>query len=207
MNGSLETKPEQSSDPTTVSPSVRDRLVRLAYRFLWNRDDAEDAVQEALTVAHQKRSALRDSSKWWSWVRRIVVQQCRVSGRRSAMRRIHAERRASEGVGLTVESPDPTSPANNRYLSILPGNSRCDMALRVTFMQMPEGFDHLEGLTMWAGTPEEVCEHAGQAAPPPEGCAFAPDLESSSYFASELQCDPVFTTFGSSTALQLFDET
>ena len=109
MNGSLETKPEQSGDPTTVSPSVRDRLVRLAYRFLWNRDDAEDAVQEALTVAHQKRSALRDSSKWWSWVRRIVVQQCRVSGRRSVMRRIHAERMALENAGLTVESPDPTS--------------------------------------------------------------------------------------------------
>ncbi|MCH7873178.1 MAG: RNA polymerase sigma factor [Planctomycetes bacterium] len=109
MNGSLETKPEKSGDPTTISPSVRDRLVRLAYRFLWNRDDAEDAVQEALTVAHQKRSDLRDSSKWWSWVRRIVVQQCHVTGRRSVMLRNHAERLVLENAGLTAEAPDPTS--------------------------------------------------------------------------------------------------
>jgi len=62
----------------------RGRLVRLAYRFLWNWHDAEDAVQEALALAQQRRSQLKDQAKWPSWVRRIVIQQCHLQRRRSS---------------------------------------------------------------------------------------------------------------------------
>ena len=65
---------------------VRGRLVRLAYRFLWDWDDAEDAVQDALAIAQQKREQLKDHSRWWSWVRRIVVQQCHLQWRKSGRR-------------------------------------------------------------------------------------------------------------------------
>ena len=61
----------------------RGRLVRLAYRFLWNWHDAEDAVQDALALAQQKRSQLKDQAKWQFWVRRIVIQQCHLQRRRS----------------------------------------------------------------------------------------------------------------------------
>ena len=61
----------------------RGQLVRLAYRFLWNWHDAEDAVQEALALARQKQSQLKDQARWPFWVRRIVIQQCHLQRRRS----------------------------------------------------------------------------------------------------------------------------
>lgn len=81
---------------------MRDRLVRLAYRFTWNRDDAEDAVQEALGVAYDRAGELRDASRWWAWVRSIVIQQCRLLGRRSLMEKRHQRRLAEGGARPTA---------------------------------------------------------------------------------------------------------
>ncbi|MGD2109550.1 MAG: RNA polymerase sigma factor, partial [Phycisphaerae bacterium] len=86
---------ERAGSSATATPvltkSVRDRLVRLAYRFLWNVDDAEDAVHEALAAAQERAGALRDREKWWSWVCRIVVHRCHEHGRRKLRRERHAE--------------------------------------------------------------------------------------------------------------------
>lgn len=72
-----------------MSRPARDRLVRLAYRFLWNRDDAEDVVQDALSIAHQRTEDLRDSSSRWAWVCRIVVNRCHEHGRQKLRRERH----------------------------------------------------------------------------------------------------------------------
>jgi len=79
-------KPNPLRNRFAASPSVRQRLVRVAYRFLWNRDDAEDAAQEALAVAIAKSGKLRDSEKWWPWLCKIVVRQCHLQGRRKLRR-------------------------------------------------------------------------------------------------------------------------
>lgn len=73
----------------TFSPSVRDRLVRLAYRFVWNLEDAEDVAHEALSKAFEQQNDLRQSDKWWSWTCRIVVRACHEHGRRKARRAQH----------------------------------------------------------------------------------------------------------------------
>lgn len=73
-----------------LSPATRDQLVRLAYRFLWNVDDAEDAVHDALATAQERIGNLRDRDKWWSWVCRIVVQRCQLHGRERQRRKSHA---------------------------------------------------------------------------------------------------------------------
>ncbi|MCB9849722.1 MAG: RNA polymerase sigma factor [Phycisphaerales bacterium] len=61
----------------------RGALVRLAYRLVWNLDDAEDAVQDALVRAAERREQLADTSRAWSWVRAIVVRQCHDLRRRT----------------------------------------------------------------------------------------------------------------------------
>ncbi len=71
----------QAEDSTAVEgfgevESRRGLLVRLAYRFCWNVDDAEDAVQSALSLAMQRRSQLADRGRLWVWVRSIVIRQC-----------------------------------------------------------------------------------------------------------------------------------
>lgn len=73
--------------PTAINAESRSRLVRLAYRFLWDRSEAEDAVQDALLAAHQRAADVRDRGKWWSWVCRIVVQRCHLASRRTAQSR------------------------------------------------------------------------------------------------------------------------
>jgi RNA polymerase sigma-70 factor (ECF subfamily) len=83
---------ESGNLPEPLAPwseSARERLFRLAYRLLWNRADAEDAVQEALLAAYDRSAQLRDAEKWRPWVCRIVVQRCRLLGRRASTRRRH----------------------------------------------------------------------------------------------------------------------
>jgi len=136
---------DDSIMPETVSRDARDRLVRLAYRFAWNRDDAEDAVQEALTVYEKKRHQLRDPGRWWSWLQRIVVQQCRLLGRRASSRRSHELRTArSDQTAAHEEAPVEAAEAKTllrALLSDLPDRQREVVVLR-----------HLEGL--------EVCQIA-----------------------------------------------
>jgi RNA polymerase sigma-70 factor, ECF subfamily len=70
----------------------RERLVRLAYRFLWDVHDAEDVVHDALAVAVAKRPQLEDQGKWSSWLYRIVIQRCLLHRRKGATQRRHMER-------------------------------------------------------------------------------------------------------------------
>ncbi len=62
-----------ADDPT--SKAFRQRLIRLAVKLVWNRDDAEDAVQEAFKLAmakgpRQSAEALRP------WLYRTVGNLC-----------------------------------------------------------------------------------------------------------------------------------
>ncbi len=78
------------SNPTNRTPDItaeeRGQLLRLAYRFCWNRSDAEDALHNALLVAIEKADQLRDPAKRWSWLCRVVVQQCHLLGRKQQRR-------------------------------------------------------------------------------------------------------------------------
>lgn len=51
--------------------------VRIAFDMLHNRQEAEDATQEAVLRAWQKRPQLRDAAKARAWFFAIVVNQCR----------------------------------------------------------------------------------------------------------------------------------
>jgi RNA polymerase sigma-70 factor (ECF subfamily) len=80
-----------SARPIQVSRFMRDRLVRLAYRFLWNQADAEDAAQDALATALARRADLRSPDKWWPWLCRILVTRCHQQGRERRRRERHEE--------------------------------------------------------------------------------------------------------------------
>jgi DNA-directed RNA polymerase specialized sigma24 family protein len=71
----------------------RSRLVRLAYRFCWNRANAEDAVHSALIRAAGRRAQVRDGARVWAWVRAIVVRECQDQRRRQKRDRRAADAR------------------------------------------------------------------------------------------------------------------
>jgi RNA polymerase sigma-70 factor, ECF subfamily len=81
------TTTESSTDKNMTSPDRRRRLVQLAYRLLFNREDAEDAVQNALIQAQWHDHQLSDPEKHWTWLCRIVVRGC-LQFRRAESRRI-----------------------------------------------------------------------------------------------------------------------
>ena len=57
------------------------RIEKLLYHIAWSHlgdsQDAEDAVQEALIKAWQKRDMLRDEAQFRAWITRILSNQCK----------------------------------------------------------------------------------------------------------------------------------
>ncbi len=92
--------PDSASDP-----SIRARMVRLAYRYLWNREEAEDVAQEALSVAFERADLLRDRKKWWAWVCRIMVNTCHARLRTATRQQGHVERYARHRVAAMNRPP------------------------------------------------------------------------------------------------------
>ena len=77
-----------------------DGCARLAWRLLGHRQDAEDAIQEALLRAYQGLGRYREQDQFRSWLYRILVNQCRTLARR----RSRHQRRI-------VQDPDGRMPA------------------------------------------------------------------------------------------------
>ena len=56
--------------------AYQDRLFRLAYRMLNNRADAEDIVQETLTVSWRSLPTLVDVNAFGGWLYRLATNKC-----------------------------------------------------------------------------------------------------------------------------------
>jgi len=135
-----------------LSPDVRGRLVRLAYRFLWNRSDAEDAVQDALAAAQARATQLRDERKWWSWICRIVVHRCHEQARQRQRHTRHASEVRSFVARSSSEKPTESAAGAKALvrtlLGELPPRQRDVTVLR-----------HLEGMAY-----EQIAEVLGISA-------------------------------------------
>ena len=71
-----------------------DSAYRLAWAILENDGDADDATQDAFTLAWRGRRSLRDPARFDAWFGRILVNVCRQRLRQRARARI---RPAAEG--------------------------------------------------------------------------------------------------------------
>ena len=78
---------------TTMTPT----LYRVACSYLRQPSDREDAVQEALRKAWEKRGSLREERYLQTWVVRILINECRLLCRRSARMVPVEEVRAASG--------------------------------------------------------------------------------------------------------------
>ena len=52
-------------------------LYRIAWSYMGNNQDVEDAVQDALVKAWEKRDTLRDLKQFRPWMARILTNRCR----------------------------------------------------------------------------------------------------------------------------------
>ena len=82
-----------AGDPDAFSALVRrhyDYLWRLAIRTSFNRDDAAEALQEALLSAYRKAGSFRHACPVQGWLYRIVVNAC-LDKMRAQRLRTHSE--------------------------------------------------------------------------------------------------------------------
>lgn len=79
----------------------RDGCFRFALRQLGNREDAEDALQEAFVRAFRGLRTCRERDKFQAWLYTIVVNECRTRGTRRSKR----ERRFVSDVGDDIADP------------------------------------------------------------------------------------------------------
>lgn len=96
--------------------------LRFATRMLGNREDAEDATQEALMRAYRALGTFDDRASFRTWLFTIVVNQCRTMAVRRARRwrRILSDESAVAGAIYEPES-DATELAHDlqRALAVL----------------------------------------------------------------------------------------
>lgn len=65
-----------------------DRCARCAARIVGNREDAEEAVQDAFVRAYEALGDYRERDRFRAWLFRILVNQCRSVVARSARREL-----------------------------------------------------------------------------------------------------------------------
>ena len=120
-----------------------ERSYRVAAVILGNREDAEDAVEDASLRAWQHFGSLRDASRFDAWFCRIVVNVCRDRLRQ----------RRGRPATLAFDPPSPEDPftasveraALHQALATLTPEHRAVIALH-----------HLEGLTV-----DEIADRLG----------------------------------------------
>ncbi len=99
-------KPSSPTNPISeISPQERTLLLQLAYRFCWNSTDAEDALHNALLLAIEKATQLREPAKRWPWLCRVVIQQCHLLGRKQ-----QTEKRTQRAAGFSLRESSSTKP-------------------------------------------------------------------------------------------------
>src|SRR3954462_7391805 len=64
----------------------RDRYARYAVHMLGNREDAEEALQDAFTRAYRSLARCEDPERFGAWLFRILVNRCRTLGARRGRR-------------------------------------------------------------------------------------------------------------------------
>jgi RNA polymerase sigma-70 factor (ECF subfamily) len=64
----------------------RDRYARYALHMLGNREDAEEALQDAFTRAYRSLARCDDPERFGAWLFRILVNRCRTAGARRGRR-------------------------------------------------------------------------------------------------------------------------
>src|ERR1051326_6119092 len=74
-------------------------IYRLALRITRNREDAEDAIQESLLKAYCKLGQFQGSSRFYTWLARIAMNEALMR-----LRKKRSDRQVSYAISLELHS-------------------------------------------------------------------------------------------------------
>jgi len=109
-----------------------DRCARIAMRILGNREDAEEAVQDAFLRAFRALASYEDRERFSAWLSRILINQCRTIRTRVQRREevfSHLDLSDAE-LFADAESVESAWPDLERALAQLPADQREAVVLR-----------------------------------------------------------------------------
>jgi RNA polymerase sigma-70 factor (ECF subfamily) len=116
-------------------------LYALSFRLLWDRNEAEEAVQECFLRAFKKRGQLRDLERLPSWLRKICLRIClRKKGKNRTVSLHEVEGLLVPADGL---SPDKTAATREEIEKVLCGLSKLSARQRGCLILLV--FDGLSG--------------------------------------------------------------
>lgn len=125
-------------------------LFKLAFRFLSDEGEAEDAVQEALVKAYRSLHTFESRSKFSTWMYRIVTNCCYDAlekRKRTPQPAVLDEEEGDEPIemNLKADAPDPERSLLSRELraNVLAAMNELSAAERVAFTMK-----HFEGRSM-----------------------------------------------------------
>jgi RNA polymerase sigma-70 factor, ECF subfamily len=109
-----------------------DRCARIALRILGNREDAEEATQDAFLRAFRALESYEDRERFSAWLVRILVNQCRTLLARTRRREAVFLDVEPGQLQLTVAGPahDSQWPELDRALAALPVEQREALVLK-----------------------------------------------------------------------------
>lgn len=76
----------ESGAYATLVARYRAQFSRYAVRMLGNREDAEEAMQDAFVRAYRSLASCEDPERFGSWLFRILANRCRTAGTRRGRR-------------------------------------------------------------------------------------------------------------------------
>jgi len=125
-------RPASATDCDFIA--TRQRLVGLAVRFVWNRDDAEEIVQEAFRLALQGGIATNDSH-FIPWMNRTVTNLCLNQRRKRRMQSLPDD--AAYSSSNAAETREQMEQLRD-HMTRLPDQQRTALTLRA-MQQMSYG--------------------------------------------------------------------
>jgi RNA polymerase sigma-70 factor (ECF subfamily) len=109
-----------------------DRCARIAQRILGNREDAEEAVQDAFLRAYRALASYEERERFAAWLTRILVNQCRsMRAQTSRREEMFSDLELHEAViGSAVTEETEAWPDLDHALARLPVDQREALVLR-----------------------------------------------------------------------------
>ena len=114
-------------------------MILLCHRLLSNQEDVKDILQESFVSAFTQLSRLKDASKFKSWLKRIVINNCLKDKRNKVMFcPLNEHRLATEEIERSWYKDVPPETLNNE-ISRLPAGCR-----KIMTLYLFEGYKHRE---------------------------------------------------------------
>jgi len=115
-------------------------MYNIAIRFLNNKMDAEDILQESFVTAFEKLASLADPASFGSWLKRIVINNCITYIRRSNIVFEDLENHINEEISEENDEDLNIDPALvHKAIKELPDGGRTILVLHAL-----EGYKHRE---------------------------------------------------------------